>query len=337
MVSPPTNTPLLDPLLQHVRPGVVVIETVVNANVNPVVRRVAITAAVSSEPALGIDGVLADFGPAIWHPADGAPDTCYAPTEEVAKDASRQDCCPLLGPWPASYPRPTVLPRVASSLVLADPATLCEDRPGFSYHVGGVALLAVRGECQFADKARRAAAAGASALVVANAGEAATDVWSMGGDGGIDLPALPMPALMISAQDGLALQALLAENSEGSSVTIELRDGGAWAHGDEERQGEDDESTDEDSDEEEEDSVNSVDEDGFQSLAASQTSTSSSSAAGPQSEARPFVSSFNLIVVSMLEPNVMAALRNPLLGTAHITQALNRRLAAEHARLPYHP
>ncbi|KAK9828615.1 hypothetical protein WJX72_001047 [[Myrmecia] bisecta] len=98
-------------------------------------------------------------------------------------------------------------------LQLAEPFNACG--PDLLTPAQGAAVLATRGTCSFADKAVAMQAAGAAVAIIANSEEGC---MSMGGNAtDPQFAAVTIPAVSISRQAGMELQALI---QEGASVSV---------------------------------------------------------------------------------------------------------------------
>ncbi|KFM28922.1 putative alpha-mannosidase I MNS5 [Auxenochlorella protothecoides] len=197
-----------------------------------------------------IQGILAEFGPAFAPPCQLGSSAGPAAEDEAELGSGPSASRPTSGGGPVEYrdpgqapctcPEPRlqdlllgcpgtgaagqdVLTEVKGPLLLAQSLFLCggEAGPGDpAPPARGSVLLAGRGRCPFADKARAAAASQAAALIVINSGEDERAVWPMSGDGAPDLGALTMPAVMVSAAAGGKLLDLLRSRTR---PTLRLR------------------------------------------------------------------------------------------------------------------
>lgn len=160
-----------------------------------------------------IQGILAEFGPAFAPPCQLGSSAGPAAEDEAELGSGPSASRPTSGGGPVEYrdpgqapctcPEPRlqdlllgcpgtgaagqdVLTEVKGPLLLAQSLFLCggEAGPGDpAPPARGSVLLAGRGRCPFADKARAAAASQAAALIVINSGEDERAVWPMSGDG----------------------------------------------------------------------------------------------------------------------------------------------------------
>lgn len=319
--------------MQDIRPGVVIIEAqVLPEPVENESQNVMITPVFQNTASEEIQGVLAAFGPAFWHDAAApAQLSCPITTDRSSTNADSAvfSTCPRIPLWPQPRVDPTqrnrlLFSRVRGRLVKAEPFDLCQisgsEQEDESAERHDTILLAVRGTCQFADKARHAVALGATALVLINAGEDQHAVWSMAGDDGKDLETLALPAVMVSAASGHRLLDLVEE--EYVVVDLQAADGGTTHQFRKE-----DSNSDSDDDEEEEEEENSV------AVEADRNAMPPAPSHQQQASGPLRVSSFQIVVTTELPPHIFNQLANTRLDTSALTQALNHRLVQERAAI----
>ncbi|MFD1873231.1 T9SS-dependent M36 family metallopeptidase [Hymenobacter bucti] len=139
----------------------------------------------------------------------------------------------IAGSYPAlegTFSRPLTAVPVTGQLVLAQttpPATTALSEEGCGPYLNGAAIsgniaVVYRGTCGFADKVQNAQKAGAIAVVVINNAPGAP--ISMGGTPTTALPAIVIPAVMISQADGQTIRNLL--NAQ-TVVTVALKNSGS--------------------------------------------------------------------------------------------------------------